>query len=199
VRIFQARNPTSYGSLDKQAELVSNAVINLSPEQKAQVLHWADGPGTVTPPGHWAQIALDELDAIGLDLSERLFIVAATMIAINDSVITCWRDKYPFVVPRPSQVSSNIVPVIANPSFPAYPSGHSVISSAASQVIGSYVPKLAPRLRAMADQAGHSRFLGGIHYSSDVEAGFVQGRAVAIEVIRRLDPSQSVLNQIRLP
>ncbi|WP_188130658.1 phosphatase PAP2 family protein [Neomesorhizobium albiziae] len=199
VRKFQSKNPVSYGSLDRQAELVWNAVSNLSPRNRALVLYWADGAGTLTPPGHWAQIALDEVDATDLDLDEKFFIVAATMIAINDAVIACWRDKYAFGVARPSQILSKIETVIPNPNFPAYPSGHSVISSAASHVLAFYIPKLADRVELMAQRAGQSRFLGGIHYLSDIDAGAAQGKAVATEVVRKLDPAQSLIEQITLP
>ncbi len=196
---FQSKNPVAYGSLDRQAELVWNAVSNLSPAERAQVLYWADGIGTFTPPGHWAQIALDGLEASDLDLGQKLFIVGATMVAVNDAVIACWRDKYTFGVPRPSQVYSKINPVIPNPNFPSYPSGHSVISTAASHVLASYLPKRAATLELMAQQAGHSRFLAGIHYLADIEAGIVQGKGVAIEVVRKLDPERSLINQLELP
>ena len=34
---------------------------NLTAEQKAIADYWADGAGTVTPPGHWNVIAIDLL------------------------------------------------------------------------------------------------------------------------------------------
>ena len=94
-------------------------------------------------------------------------------------------------------------PLLQTPPFPEYPSGHSVVSSAAAQVLthlfgdrlaysdsSEIAYGLAPRefssFRAAAQEAALSRLFGGIHYRDGIENGLVQGRAVGQRVVARL-------------
>ena len=60
---FRPGPPPRYGSCQFIAETAEVYVVSkhLTAEQRAIALFWADGAGTVTPPGHWNAIALDLL------------------------------------------------------------------------------------------------------------------------------------------
>ncbi|MFN0158603.1 MAG: phosphatase PAP2 family protein [Bacteroidota bacterium] len=71
------------------------------------------------------------------------------------------------------------------PNFPAYTSGHSTFSGAASNVLEYIFSDQQTNLRAMADEAGMSRIYGGIHFKFDSEAGLAGGRSIAQLAIER--------------
>jgi membrane-associated phospholipid phosphatase len=90
--------------------------------------------------------------------------------------------------------------LIATPPFPAYTSGHSTFSGAASEVLAAFFgddyafetlgePSLAlpPRqfisFAAAAEEAGMSRIYGGIHFMSDNIQGLNTGRVIAHHVL----------------
>src|SRR5207247_203683 len=40
-----------------QLKITKDALQDVTPEQKIAVVHWAGGPGTITPPGQWLLLA----------------------------------------------------------------------------------------------------------------------------------------------
>jgi hypothetical protein len=110
--------------------------------------------------------------------------------------------------PRPSQPCGE--PKIGNtsgtPRHPAYPSGHSTYSGAASEIISFFFgnertpvaliphPELGSKpnttvreeMYNMADNTGLARLWAGVHWRSDHEAGRKLGRVVACLVLQQL-------------
>lgn len=182
--------PTAFGSAEYAAETqeVYDVSQSLTPAQAAIALHWADGPGTVTPPGHWNQIALDVIAAQSLSAEAAAEILAALNTAQADSFISCWATKYYYWTERPvtairREIDASWLSLIATPPFPSYVSGHSSTSGTASAVLASYFPAAAAQLQAWANEAAVSRLYGGIHFRSDNDAGLALGREVAIAAI----------------
>jgi hypothetical protein len=113
---------------------------------------WADGPGTVTPPGHWNRIARTAAEAHNNTLLENARLFAMLNVALADAGIVCWDCKYKFDFWRPvvairkaDSMNNPIVtsdpqwlPIVPTPPFPAYPSGHSTFSSAAAGVLSNF-------------------------------------------------------------
>lgn len=62
-------------------------------EQTAIAQFWADGPGTVTPPGHWNVIARDVAAQRGTTMEENARLFALLNIAQADAAILCWDCK----------------------------------------------------------------------------------------------------------
>jgi membrane-associated phospholipid phosphatase len=106
-------------------------------------------------------------------------------MAVMDAGISCWDAKYTYWLLRPSQADSTIALPIGLPNFPAYTSGHSSFSGAASEVLAYLFPDMTTSLRSMADEAGMSRLYGGIHYRFDNEVGLAVGRGIAQLAIQR--------------
>jgi membrane-associated phospholipid phosphatase len=144
----------------------------LTDRQREIAQFWNDGPGSETPPGHWNRIALELVEHARLSPGRGAFVLAVLNTTQADAFIACWNAKYTHWTKRPvtlvrSLFDREYLSLIATPPFPAYPSGHSTTSGAASTVLGALFPARARDLAAMADAAAISRLYGGIHYRFD--------------------------------
>lgn len=136
---------------------------SLTDTQKAQAEYWADGPGSVFPPGHdfiFAQ-AVSRNRGYGLDQDVKLFFALGN--AMMDASIASWYQKYKWDFVRPitairerykgktiqgwlgpgrgfgSIQGENWVPYqapnVVTPAFPEYVSGHSTFSGAGMAIL----------------------------------------------------------------
>jgi hypothetical protein len=182
---FRPGPPPAHESRQFRRELLEVYAVSqgLSAEQKRIADFWADGPQTVTPPGHWNQIALDMLEPAGWSTLEESRLFSALNTAQADAFIACWDAKYTYWSLRPVTAVRRLfdrgwLSYITTPPFPAYVSGHSATSGAAATVLGAFFPDQARALDAMAEEAAISRLYGGIHFRSDNDAGLDLGRLV---------------------
>jgi membrane-associated phospholipid phosphatase len=191
---FRPGPPPAFGSSRFNAEVGEVYAVSqaLTAEQKRIADFWADGAGTVTPPGHWNRIALDLVRAPGWSTARASLLFSALNTAQADAFIACWDAKYNYWTLRPvTAIRLLIDPTwssyIVTPPFPSYVSGHSTTSGAASTVLAAFFPQRAGELKAMAEEAAISRLYGGIHFRSDNDAGLELGRrigAVAVQAYR---------------
>jgi hypothetical protein len=191
---FRPRPPPAFGSPEYQREVeeVYDVARALNDEQRRIADHWADGPGTVTPPGHWNQIALALIRSRKLSARDAARILAALNTAQADAFIACWDAKFTYWSERPvttirRMLDPQWLSYVPTPPFPAYVSGHSTTSAAASDVLAAFFPRAAGQLRAWAEEAAVSRLYGGIHFRSDNDAGLALGRDVAGAAIAGYD------------
>jgi membrane-associated phospholipid phosphatase len=182
---FRPGPPPVYGSARFRAEVREVYAVSrtLSAEQKRIADYWADGAGTVTPPGHWNRIALDLVGAAGWSTRRAGLLFSVLNTAQADAFIACWDAKYTYWTLRPVTAIRRLIDpswqsYIVTPPFPSYVSGHSTTSGAASTVLGAFFPDRAGELNAMAEEAAVSRLYGGIHFRSDNKAGLELGRRV---------------------
>jgi hypothetical protein len=188
----------------QEALEVYNTVKNLTPEQRAIALFWADDAGVPgTPPGHSIGLVEQIVTQTTSRLDKAAEAYARVGIAIADAFISAWHTKYIYNLMRPiSYIQQVIDPAFTagmmplnTPPFPEYTSGHSVQTSAAMTALSGLYSNntlfvdhthdgrgLAPRtfgsFNAVATEAAYSRLYGGIHYRSGIEAGMEQGRAI---------------------
>lgn len=80
-------------------------------------------------------------------------------------------------------------PSPGTPRHPAYPSGHSTYSAAASYVLGCLLPSLKNDFDKLADNIGIARLWGGVHWRSDHRIGQLIGRTVGQLIIDQLNES----------
>ena len=78
-------------------------------------------------------------------------------------------------------------PTPGTPRHPAYPSGHSTYSAAATEVLKHFFPGYAGPLDDLADNIGMARLWAGIHWRSDHTFGQLVGKAVGQLVIEQLN------------
>jgi hypothetical protein len=158
---------------------------NITRDQVAIAHYWADGVNTYTPPGHWNYIAANEFAQLNFSEARWARNMALLNMSMMDAAIACWDAKYFYFNPRPSQMDSRIKSVTGVPNFPAYISGHSTFSGAASNVLAYIIPSKANEFNAMAKQASDSRLYGAIHYRSDCTKGLETGSKIATYAINR--------------
>lgn len=201
-----AGDPTPYSedpssAFGAEAFEVYAAVNNLTDEQRAIALFWADDPGvTATPPGHSVSIATQVLRAMDARLDTSAETYAKVGMAVADVFIACWDAKYGYNLLRPvtyiqAFIDVDWLPILVTPPFPEYPSGHSVQSGAAAQVLTdlfghryAFVDRthedrgLPARsftsFFEAAREAAISRVYGGIHYRPAIVRGLEQGRCI---------------------
>jgi membrane-associated phospholipid phosphatase len=144
------------------------------PKAQSQVTYWDAG----SPSYRWIELAFERYGKgpPGPPVSRAL---ALLNVAIYDAIVATWDAKYHFNRPRPS----GIVPRIATPASPSYPSEHAATAGAASAVLAYLFPEEKEFFTAKAEEAAQSRLHAGVHYPSDVAAGLVLGKSVGAKVI----------------
>ncbi len=198
----------------KMVKKLYDASQSLTPEQTAMALFWRDIPG-VTSPGHWLSILQQVVQQTKSHLDKAAFAYAVTGASLSDALISCWQTKYHYNQIRPVTYIQNVMgftswnSLIPTPAHPEYAAAHPVLSAATAKAftavfgkIGSFTdhtydymgfaPRTFKSFRAIAEDAGNSRFYGGIHYQHSINAGLIQGRKVAVNILRelRLDSGQ---------
>jgi len=93
--------------------------------------------------------------------------------------------KYAYWYLRPHQLDPDIPLLFAVPNFPSYPSNHSVLSTARSEILAYLFPTRADIICMLGKDAGDSRVWAGFHYEMDNQAGIKLGRAVAARFTAR--------------
>jgi hypothetical protein len=184
-----------------EAVEVYDAVNGRTPEQEAIARFWSDEPGaTATPPGHSISIATQVLRRESSSLATAAETYAKVGIAVCDAFVACWHQKYVYNLLRPVTYIQRLfdpgwLPLLVTPPFPEYPSGHSVQSGAAFEVLTdlfgpSYaftdnthdnrglVPRSFGSFLLAAQEAAVSRLYGGIHFRAAIENGLAQGRCI---------------------
>lgn len=160
---------------------------------------WADGEGTVTPPGHWNRIAQAVAADRKLNLTDSARLFALLNVSMADAALVCWECKYKFDIWRPvtalRESDPTWVPLLPTPPFPAYTSGHSSFSGSAAAALEAFfdtdrvaftstsdglpgVSRAYTSFRAAAEEAGMSRIYGGIHWQFDNADGLKCGREI---------------------
>lgn len=121
-------------------------------DQTQIALFWADGAGTVTPPGHWNVIAQEVAARRGNTLEQNARLFALLNLAEADAGIVAWDCKYAYNSWRPVTAIPNAdsdgnldttsdatwTPLLITPNFPEYISGHSTFSGAAATVLAAF-------------------------------------------------------------
>jgi hypothetical protein len=146
----------------KQSQDLIDISAKLTEEQKVSVEYWADGPNSVTPPGHWILFALATSKAYEYSLDQDVKLFMAVSNALFDASIASWDAKRAFDSVRPisairylykdqpirawqqnagtqtmlGQAWSPYQPCsFITPPFAEYTSGHSAFSSAAAEIL----------------------------------------------------------------
>ena len=190
---------SKFGSAEYLAkcQLIVDASANLTSMQKLNTEYWADGPGTVQPPGHWMAFAdfASSRDNNSLDTDAKMFFVVAN--AVFDGGIACWDTKRQYDSVRPltaihiafkgktidawggpgqgavavqgENFGTYQSPTFVTPAFPSYNSGHSVFSASAAEALKRFTGS---------DAFGFTQnFPAG---SSALEPGLVPASAVSV-------------------
>lgn len=158
--------PPGSSEFQQQVDQLIGLSAGLTDQQKVIAEYWSDGPGTVTPPGHWCQIAqhISARDQHCNHQDLKLFFALSN--AFLDASIACWdcKRRYDSVRPLsavrylykgrvikawggPGQGTKEIKgedwipfqsPQQITPPFAEHVSGHSTFSSAAAYILAQF-------------------------------------------------------------
>lgn len=209
-------NSERYARDLEEVQMVGAVNSPVRTDEETEIAHfWADGARTVTPPGHWNQIAQTVARQQRLSVVEQARLFALLNVALADAALVCWDMKYhcdlwrPVTAIREADTDGNDQtkpdpdwrPLLQTPPFPTCTSGHSTFSGAAAEMLALFfgrddirftsISDATPRLRSFASfsqaaqEAGRSRIYGGIHFEFDNQAGLASGQALSQHIFRR--------------
>lgn len=191
---FRPGPPPAYDSEQKKAELAEIKNFPRTAKSNDAAFFWQFASAGTRAYYWWhehvgAQIALHGLDG-NPPRAARAY--ALQSITNYDVSVACWDGKYAYWAIRPFQLDPDVKTLFPTPNHPSYPAAHACISGGNAAILAYLFPTEASRFTALAEEAGESRIWAGIHYRSDIAAGFELARKVAGAVIQRarMDGSQ---------
>ncbi|HTE26952.1 vanadium-dependent haloperoxidase [Flavitalea sp.] len=163
--------------------------------------HMQVGLKKISPGAHWLGITGIACKKANKTFNESLRIHTYVSLVLMDGFLACWDEKFRSNRIRPETAIRKYKdptwkPLLQTPPFPEYPSGHSTISAAAAVVLTKYLgdqfeytdtvevkfglpSRKFSSFNQAADEAGMSRFYGGIHFIDAIVNGREQGIKVA--------------------
>jgi len=177
------------------------AVNNATTDQIHIAQWWADGPNTITPPGHSISLMAQTLEETEAKLDEAALVYSLLGMSLSDAFLACWEVKYIENVIRPvsyihEHIDSEWNTIVGTPPFPEYVSGHSSQSGAMGTIMthffgddyaftdNTYAGEIGDARSFdsfwdAANEAAVSRLYGGIHYAFSNDEGLYLGERVA--------------------
>lgn len=194
---------------------------NLTEEQMIIARYWDDNPFVIehsghmmfgnkkiTPGGHWMGICAIASKQSGADAVKTARAYALTSIALYESFISCWDEKYRSSYIRPvtaiNETFDNAwLPFLQTPPFPEYTSGHSTITACAASVLTAFygdnfafqdtsdlryigMQRHFNSFNEAANETSISRVYGGIHYKFSTDIGAAQGKKLGAYINEKL-------------
>jgi acid phosphatase (class A) len=117
--------------------------------------------------------------ALSKDRAARTWALAERVTKETDAVVQA--AKQHFARPRPSDVDKRL-PSQDKPSNNSYPSGHAARAWVMGRLLAELLPEHAEQVMDRARSVGWGRILLGVHYPSDIAAGFALGEAVYAKI-----------------
>ena len=232
---FMIKPPPEF-SLDKNSIFFKDLIEvyeignNLSDEEKEIASFWDCNPYVshhkghamfatkkITPGGHWIGITKIVSKKAKLNLMETIYTYTMVSIGLFDAFIICWDEKWRSILVRPETVinqhlDEDWMPFLQTPPFPEYTSGHSVISTAAANILthilgndfefldtteeiyGLPARNFRSFLHA-SEEAAISRIYGGIHYMPAITYGVEQGEKVGYYVLNNINLKNKLISK----
>jgi hypothetical protein len=163
----------------------------------------------ITPGGHWIGITGQACRQVSADMATSARIYTLVAVSLADAFISCWDEKYRSNLVRPETYINHLIdpdwkPLLQTPPFPEHTSGHSVISSAAGEMLTATLGepfhftdsveleyglplRTFNSFRDAYHEAAVSRLYGGIHYRPAIDDGVDQGQKISAYIISALD------------
>ena len=185
---FRPDSPPAPDSPERAAEIAEVKNFKRTPLTNSKVFYWQfgqhGGPGLLHRLSDEVGRRLAEL---GLDRNapRAARAYALVHVANYDGWIASQDAKFHYWTARPNQFDPTITTVIPNPNFPTYVSNAATLGTAPTSILSYLFPREAERYRSWAQEFGESRLWAGIHFRSDIDAGYAIGRNVGHKVIER--------------
>jgi membrane-associated phospholipid phosphatase len=178
--------PPAFDSAEMAGDLAEVKNFARTPATNQIAFFWQNPQPGSFEVVYWHEQATRELFENRLDANppRAARVYALESVALYDGLIACFDAKYAYWRIRPFQADAEITPLFPSvPNHPSYPSAEGCNGGAAAGVLGYLFPRDDELLKGRAAQAAESRLWAGIHFQSDIDAGFSVGRGVAQAVI----------------
>ncbi len=172
---------------DAQINAVRDAIKMRNTRWSERIDWWAGNLGSETPCGIWVNIFYDMRSGAWITDNELAYEAMLLTQAMDDATIQAWRIKYHYMTERPSMTDSSLFLAMPDPPFPAYVSGHAVISGAAVTILSHFEPKLTSKFEGMLQESVQSRIYAGIHFPQDISEGIKLGKLIGQEVLKNVE------------
>ena len=201
-KFFRLMNEVYLSVKNKDSNKIKIANFwDCNPFKITQIGHIEFATKKISPGGHWIGITGIACNQKKTHLLETIKIHCLVSLAIADAFIICWNEKYKSNRIRPITAIQNLIdknwqPILQTPPFPEYISGHSTISSTASNILTYYFGKNfsfidnteeefdlpSRRFKNFIDaskEASISRLYGGIHFKDAINEGINVGNLIS--------------------
>jgi PAP2 superfamily len=171
--------------------------------------HLLVGMKKISPGAHWMGIAGIACEKEKMSFNKTLQVHTVLAMGLMDGFLCCWDEKYRSNRIRPESairkyIDPNWKPFLQTPPFPEYLSGHSTISATSAVILShffgekfNYDDTVEERFglkarsftsfKQAAEEAGISRFYGGIHFMDAIINGQKQGEMVGNHVVKKIN------------
>jgi acid phosphatase (class A) len=164
------KGPPAIGSEEAKADL--NTLLDWQSKRTPEQIKQCQAEQNLSPDA-FANVLGDKFDLEKLPVTAKLLHdVASDTIKIADPI------KEQFQRPRPSKTDERIKPCVHNETSGSYPSSHAARGTVWAAVLAQLYPDQKDKLLARGKQIGDDRFIAGIHFPTDVEAGQTLGNLV---------------------
>jgi len=170
------------------AELAEVKTLKRTPAMVAKANYWQYGqqgqPGLIFRLSEEVGLRLAEA---GLEKNTRRAARAYALayVAYYDGWVASQDAKFHYWTARPVQFDPTITTLFPTPPFPTYPSNAATLGMGPVVVLSHLFPQEAARYPAWSREWGESRLWAGIHFRSDIEAGWEIGQRVGEAVVER--------------
>lgn len=150
----------------------------LTKKQKEAALFWADNEEA-----DWRVMTNNYLFECDIPLAQMLLVRSVLTMGLYDATIVCLEAKYTYNIPRPFVYDPKFKPVAPAPTSPSFPSCHSTRADTAATILSYYFCDKSDQWKKMAEEDGHARLYGGVHYPIDHILGKKLGKKIGHQVI----------------
>ncbi len=170
--------------------------------------HLNFGVKKISPGAHWLGITGIACIEANKSFEETMRIHSIISIGLMDAFLCCWDEKFRSNRIRPETAIRKLIdpqwePMLQTPPFPEYLSGHSVVSASSATILTHFFgdnfsytdnvevsyglpAKKFQSFNKAAEEAGISRFYGGIHFMDAITNGLIQGIKVGKLVLEKM-------------
>jgi hypothetical protein len=163
-----------------------------TPDMNETIEYWNNVSSSV----RWNEIARDLVIKHKTDPPMASRIYALLSVAQYDALVVAWNNKYYYNRSSPQKFDPSITLLVTTTDEPTYPSEDAVIAAASAAILSYAYPEESVFLEEKANESKDTRLWAGANFPSDISAGDMLERAVALKVVEyaKADGSDAVGN-----
>lgn len=165
-------------SWEQQLSQLKRIKKQLTKKQKEAAECWED-----PVEGNWLTIANRYMIKHEVALAKTLLVRSMLAIGLYDATVACEEAKYTYNIPRPHQYDEKFISFLPTPQSPSYPSCHSLRAETAASILCYYFCEECDYWKKRAEEEGHSRLWGGVHFPIDHTSGKKLGKTIGHQII----------------